>query len=147
MSNWLVPLKRAFTGHGVIDIASQNSGDLRRVISEGTDIVLRYRRNPVMPEFHHREPIAGVAVVRDVRNLELYLASIVAESVRRTRWEHHQFYYPCLDTPRIMHTSPWRSLSQGTANHGIEPMLTYEKDVWVFEGRDWLLCEVKLCLA
>lgn len=146
MANWLKPLIRALGDDGVIDLARQHPRDLDRVISEGADIVLRYRRNPMMSEFRHSAPTPGVTVVRDEQNLSLFLASVVAASVKTMRWERHRFYYPCREVPHIHYTQPWRSLMRGWIEQDIEPLLTHEKDVWIFDGVDWMICEIKMCL-
>jgi hypothetical protein len=146
MANWLAKIGASGVS-GIVSLANMGSSERSRIIGEGADIILRYRRNPMMHGFDYTGPIEGVAIIRDQQAWELYLASVIAASVRDTKWMRHQFYYACQDIPRIRETRPWRDLWSSVAKSELEPLLVCEKDVHVFEGRDWMLCEVKLCLA
>lgn len=139
-SRWLAPLKR---NNGLVGLAHQ---DMREIISQGADIIMRYRNNPMMPQYVYGGPQEGIPVIRDDQALEMFLAALVASSVRNTRWGAQRFYYSCMDVPRIVNTAAWRAMMTGFARHDVAPQLTYEKDIHQFEGMDWMVCTVNIVL-
>lgn len=140
MTKWLAPLKR---NNGLMGLAHQ---DMREVITQGVDIIMRYRNNPMMPQYVYGGPQEGVPIIRDDQSLELFLAGLVAASVRNGRWGAQRFYYPCAEVPKIIYTAAWRAMLTGFARHDVAPLLTYEKDVHQFDRTDWLLCTVNIVL-
>lgn len=145
MSNaWLAPIRRGLEATGLVEQAHRQ--DLRHLIADGADIVMRYRRNPLMPQWDHGGPRRGIPVVRDEQALELFIAGLVAVNVKQMMWGDQKFYLQVIDVNRICRSPTWRSLISGLSRHELQPWLHYEPTVYVFENSEWVICDIKVCL-
>lgn len=140
MGNWLAPLKRGLGAPGYLSMVNQ---DLRQLITEGADIIMKQRRTELIPRFIYEVP-QGVSVVNDERMLEMYLAGVIAHAVSRADWQTERFAYPAKKMGRIEQSSPWRALASGLSRHDVHPVLIMERDVYVFNDRDWHVAQLKI---
>lgn len=140
MSNWLAPIKR---GLGVSGLLGMVHHDLRQIISEGADIIMKQRRTDLMPRFHYEVP-TGVSVVNNEQMLEVFLAGVMARSVRTSEWHTERFAYPAKKFSRIEQTAPWRALATGLARHDVHPILIMERDLYCFNELDWHVGQLKI---
>jgi hypothetical protein len=140
MSNWLAPLKR---GLGVSGHLGMVHHDLREIITEGADMILKQRRTDLIPRFHNEMPV-GVSVVNDEMMLEVFLAGLIARSVRSSEWHTERFAYPAKKFSRIEQSGPWRALVAGVARHDCHPILITERDLYCFNEMDWHIGQLKI---
>ena len=140
MSNWLAPLKRGLGGSGHLGMVHH---DLRQIISEGADIIMKQRRTDLMPRFHYEVP-TGVSVVNDEQMLEVFLAGVMARSVRTAEWHTERFAYPARQFGRIEQSGPWRQVAAGLGRHDHHPILLMERDVYCFNEMDWHVGQLKI---
>jgi hypothetical protein len=120
--------------------------DAGRIIAEGVDIVMGYKRNPMTPKYVTRGPIPRIPIIRDDEMFQMYLAGLVAVSVRQQEWGRQRFYYPCLAVPHITKTKAWQAMEGSLLKYEVEPILTYENEIHLFEGQDWMLCVLRIAL-
>ncbi|MEQ1718225.1 MAG: hypothetical protein ABL907_19970 [Hyphomicrobium sp.] len=140
MTNWLAPLKRGLGVSGHLGMVHQ---DLRQIIAEGADIVMKQRRTDLMPRFHYEMP-TGISVVNDEQMLEVFLAGMMARAVRTADWQTERFAYPAKKVSRIEQTAPWRALATGLGRHDCHPILLMERDVYCFNEMDWHVGQLKI---
>lgn len=140
MSKWLAPLKRGIASSGYLSFVHQ---DLREIIAEGADMIMKQRRTDLMPRFHYTMP-TGISVVPDEQALEIYLAGVMARAVRTSEWHTDRFAYPAKKLSRIEQTPPWRALTAGLARHEFHPILVPERDVYCFNDNDWHVVQLKI---
>lgn len=140
MSNWLAPIKRGLGVTGHLGIAHQ---DLREIITEGADIIMKQRRTDLMPKFHYGVPV-GVSIVNDEQMLEVFLAATVAKAVRMSEWQTERFAYPAKRTSQIQQTGAWRALVTGLSRHDCHPVLSVERDLYCFNEMDWHIAQLRI---
>jgi hypothetical protein len=139
-NNWLAPLKRGLSVKGHLGMVHH---DLRQLITEGADIIMKHRRTDLMPRFFFEVP-QGVSVVNDENMLEVYLAGVMSMAVRTAEWKTERFCYPAKKFGRLELTAPWKALSTGLARHDCHPLILLERDVYCFNDIDWHVAQLKI---
>lgn len=140
MSNWLAPLKRGIGAAGHMALSHY---DNLKLISEGADIIMKQRRTDLIPNFHYGVP-DGVSILNDEKMLEIYLAGMIAKSVRSGTWSMERFAYPAKKFSGIEYSPPWRALTTGLGRHDVHPILITERDVYCFNDLDWHVGQIKI---
>jgi hypothetical protein len=140
MANWLAPLKRGLGVQGHLGMVHH---DLRELITEGADMIMKQRRTDLMPRFNYGVP-QGISVVNDEGMLEVYLAGVISRSVRQSEWQTDRFAYPAKKMSRIETTPAWRSLATGLNRHDFHPILLLERDLYCFNDLDWHIAQLKI---
>lgn len=143
MSNWLTPIAK---GLGVGGLLGLSSRELREVITEGADMIMKNRRTDLIPQFIRGVP-EGAAIINDEHSLEIFLAGIISAAVKMGAWQNTRFAYEAKAFSRIYYTRPWRDFAAGLARHDHHPIVLAEQEVYVFGGRDWHVGQVKIAIG
>jgi len=117
--------------------------DMRAMIREGADIIMKQVRSPLMPNFTYGRP-PGVTICHDEGMLEVYLAGMIAKNVRAGEFRTIEFCYPALQASRIMRYSCWREMESGLNRHKMHGILLVDHDIYCFDELDWSICQVKI---
>lgn len=129
------------------DSDMENRRFQQALIRTGIDAAISYHRAPDAPRFVPQAPLAGVPCVTNEQEF-IQVAATVAALIMQGGGEgpSHQFYY-WSRLPHLRQTEAWRALEYGAAPHGFAPALMRDTNVWVFGGKDWWLCEIRLVLG